>query len=157
MRFLPFILLLGLSSCFFDPKPTGPLKVDGAFIQVIDAKNKSSDNRIVICFNQKITSYIYGFADKSRFKYKVKVRISSRKGWTQDIHKGLLKVRVLEDPKCLRLSNESFYHPAMGFDEVVNENFSKENITYISVKLLKFKQDSDTYQKIDHFIWKGDN
>jgi hypothetical protein len=153
--FIVILILLSLTAC--EKQSKDALKVDKAYIEHMSGKDEISDHRLIVCFKQNITSNYFGFAKNNRFKHKLKVQISSRKGWTQDMVKGVQKFQRLgSNDACMEIINENYYHSFMKRDAVTNDNFSKENITFIKVDVLKYDLDNDNYSEIDKYTWKAD-
>lgn len=154
MRYFVLLCLI-LIACEKDR--SDPLKVKSAKIIKLDTKEMNHDHQLVVCFEQDLNPNYFGFAKNNRFKHKLEIQISSRKGWTQRITKGVQKFQIIGGkPNCMDIINENYYHPFMSKDDVVEENFSTENITYIKVDIQKFNEEHDSYHKIDEFLWKAD-
>lgn len=157
MRYYILLILCLLTLIACEKQSKGPLKIDKAYIEHMKDKDEISNNRLVVCFKQNITSNYFGFVKNNRFKHKLKVQISSRKGWTQDMVKGVQKFQRLGDNHaCMEIINENYYHSFMKLDAVTNENFSKENITFIKVDVLKYNEDDDKYLEIDKYTWNAE-
>lgn len=150
MRYLPLFLLL---SCNFFAPPKTNLKIAKAYVEKVKSKQVTHDHRLTLCFERELVGHDFKVFGKEKNNYKLKYYFSSKKGWAKDGGKPLQKFALLDDEHCVKVVDESFYHPFLSMDKVVDQNFSVENITYIKITLYKYDLKTEKYQEIDTYKW----